>query len=53
MLRHLVSGAGVNVYVVDTGVWPTHNDFGNRAVAAYDAVGNNNVSKQIELMEHF
>eukprot|EP00057_Strongylocentrotus_purpuratus_P032334 XP_787278.2 PREDICTED: proteinase T [Strongylocentrotus purpuratus] len=36
------SGAGVNVYVVDTGVWPTHNDFGNRAVAAYDAVGNNN-----------
>ncbi|XP_071511541.1 aqualysin-1-like [Diadema antillarum] len=36
------NGRGVNVYVIDTGVWPTHDDFGNRAVAAYDAVGNNN-----------
>ncbi|MBA2379447.1 MAG: S8 family serine peptidase [Blastocatellia bacterium] len=30
------TGAGVNVYIIDTGIRPTHQDFGGRAVAAYD-----------------
>src|SRR5690606_37806755 len=33
------TGAGVNAYVVDTGIRPTHVEFGGRAVAAYDSVG--------------
>ncbi len=32
------TGNGVNVYVIDTGILPSHQDFGGRAVAAYDAV---------------
>ena len=32
-------GSNVNVYIVDTGIWPTHDDFGNRASIFYDAVG--------------
>src|SRR5438445_13614250 len=31
--------AGVNAYVIDTGILPTHQDFGGRASVAYDAVG--------------
>ena len=31
------SGAGVSVYVIDTGVLTTHPDFGGRAVDAFDA----------------
>ncbi|XP_070534740.1 aqualysin-1-like isoform X1 [Ptychodera flava] len=34
-------GAGVNVYVIDTGVLTSHNDFGGRAAAFYDALGGN------------
>lgn len=30
------SGAGVNIYVLDTGVRVTHNDFGGRAAGAID-----------------
>jgi hypothetical protein len=33
------SGAGVNVYVVDGGIRYTHQEFGGRAVFAYDNVG--------------
>ncbi|XP_022106462.1 uncharacterized protein LOC110987746 [Acanthaster planci] len=33
------TGAGVNVYVVDTGVNPSHWEFGGRASAWYDAIG--------------
>ncbi|MFZ6030081.1 MAG: S8 family peptidase [Chloroflexota bacterium] len=33
------TGSGVHVYVIDTGIYVTHNDFGGRASAAYDAVG--------------
>jgi len=33
------TGAGVNVYVIDTGIYITHNDFGGRASVAYDSVG--------------
>ncbi|HJR06862.1 MAG TPA: S8 family serine peptidase [Pyrinomonadaceae bacterium] len=32
-------GAGVNVYVVDGGIRMTHQEFGGRAVFAYDNVG--------------
>ncbi len=32
------TGAGVNVYVIDTGIRLTHGDFGGRAVSGYDAV---------------
>lgn len=30
------TGTGVHVYVVDTGVWLRHNDFGGRASALFD-----------------
>jgi subtilisin family serine protease len=33
------TGAGVNAYIIDTGILPTHGDFGGRASVAYDAVG--------------
>jgi subtilisin family serine protease/fibronectin type 3 domain-containing protein len=32
------TGQGVNVYVVDTGILPTHVEFGGRATADFDAV---------------
>lgn len=35
--RYDVTGSGVNVYVLDTGINTSHNDFGGRAVVAYDA----------------
>ena len=33
------TGAGVHVYGLDTGILPSHNDFGGRATIGYDAVG--------------
>jgi len=37
------TGAGVNVYIIDTGIRTTHQDFGGRAVWDFNAVkGNNN-----------
>ncbi|XP_033108187.1 aqualysin-1-like [Anneissia japonica] len=36
-------GAGVSVYVIDTGINPSHNEFGGRAVAAYDATGGDGI----------
>ncbi|WP_434741119.1 S8 family peptidase [Micromonospora sp. SH-82] len=32
------TGAGVDAYVIDTGIRITHNDFGGRAIDGYDAV---------------
>jgi len=32
------TGAGVNAYIVDTGIRTSHGDFGGRAVSGYDAV---------------
>ncbi|MER7167643.1 S8 family serine peptidase [Micromonospora sp. NPDC000207] len=36
------TGAGVTVYVVDSGIRATHDDFGTRASGVYDAVGDGN-----------
>ncbi|XP_071792854.1 aqualysin-1-like [Asterias amurensis] len=36
-------GTGVSVYVIDTGVVPTHVEFSGRAVAAYDALGGDGI----------
>ena len=33
------TGSGVNVYVIDTGIRRTHNDFGGRAVVGFDSIG--------------
>src|SRR4029079_17000701 len=32
------TGAGVNVYIIDTGIRHTHSQFGGRVVAAYSAI---------------
>ncbi|WP_428963499.1 S8 family peptidase [Micromonospora fluostatini] len=36
------TGSGVTVYVVDSGIRATHDDFGTRASGVYDAVGDGN-----------
>ena len=36
---YATTGAGVNVYVIDTGIRRTHSDFGGRASIAADTVG--------------
>ena len=33
------TGNGVNAYIIDTGIRVTHSEFGARATAAYDAIG--------------
>jgi len=33
------TGSGVHAYIIDTGIWPTHVEFGGRASVAYDNVG--------------
>ncbi|MBW4717020.1 S8 family peptidase [Saccharothrix obliqua] len=39
------TGSGVNVYVIDTGVRISHQDFGGRAKNGFDAVDNDNVAQ--------
>ncbi|HEX5569490.1 MAG TPA: S8 family peptidase [Streptomyces sp.] len=39
------AGSGVSIYVIDTGVRISHNDFGGRAVNGYDAVDNDYVAQ--------
>ncbi|XP_033108407.1 aqualysin-1-like [Anneissia japonica] len=36
-------GNGVNVYVIDTGINPSHTEFGGRAAVAYDATGGDGI----------
>jgi aqualysin 1 len=36
------TGAGVHVYVIDTGIRANHQEFGTRATLGYDAVGGRN-----------
>jgi subtilisin family serine protease len=38
MYNYIYTGAGVHVYVIDSGILPTHSDFGNRASIAADFV---------------
>jgi hypothetical protein len=35
------TGAGVNAYVIDTGIYFQHADFGNRAFIGFDSIGGN------------
>jgi len=35
------TGAGVTAFIIDTGIYTAHSDFGGRASVAYDAVGGN------------
>ncbi|HEX9994865.1 MAG TPA: S8 family serine peptidase [Acidimicrobiales bacterium] len=35
---HTATGSGVNAYIIDTGIYKAHSDFGGRAVTGYDAV---------------
>jgi len=35
---YTATGAGVNVYIIDTGIWTAHPDFGGRADDVYDAL---------------
>lgn len=37
------NGEGVNAYVIDTGILPTHYEFSGRAEAIYDALGSEGV----------
>jgi subtilisin family serine protease len=36
---YTTTGAGVNAYIIDTGIRVTHNQFGGRASVAFDAIG--------------
>lgn len=36
---YMTTGAGVHIYVLDTGIRYTHTDFGGRANAVYDNIG--------------
>lgn len=36
------TGAGVKAYIIDTGIWTTHDEFGGRASSVFDAVGDGN-----------
>jgi subtilisin family serine protease len=35
------TGSGVRAYIIDTGIRPTHTNFGGRAAVAFDATGGN------------
>ncbi|KAB8141708.1 S8 family peptidase [Chloroflexia bacterium SDU3-3] len=37
------TGAGVNAYVIDTGIYIAHPEFGGRASVAYDAMGKDGI----------
>src|SRR5580765_4296367 len=39
MYNYSSMGTGVNIYVIDSGIRTTHTDFGGRADAVYDAIG--------------
>ncbi|WEV29288.1 S8 family peptidase [Streptomyces sp. 71268] len=39
------AGGGTTIYIIDTGVRISHQDFGGRAVNGYDAVDNDNVAQ--------
>jgi subtilisin family serine protease len=37
--NYTATGTGVNVYIIDTGIRRTHNEYGGRAFVGYDAIG--------------
>lgn len=39
------TGAGVHAYVLDTGIWVTHQDFQGRASVAYDTFGGDGIDR--------
>jgi len=39
--NYVSNGTGVNAYVIDTGIYYGHSEFGGRAVLGYDATGGN------------
>ena len=39
---YTATGNGVNAYIIDTGIRSTHVEFGGRAFAAFDAIGDGN-----------
>ena len=41
---YTATGAGVNAYIIDTGIRTTHVEFGGRATSAFDAIGDGNGS---------
>jgi len=45
-------GTGVNAYVIDTGILPTHWEFSGRASAIYDALQNEGTSTGIDCNGH-
>ena len=36
---YAATGAGIHAYIIDTGIWTLHGDFGGRANNVYDAFG--------------
>lgn len=40
------TGQGVRAYILDTGILPTHQEFGNRASIGYDAYGGDGIDRQ-------
>jgi subtilisin family serine protease len=42
---YFADGLGVTAYVIDTGIQPTHPDFGGRAAIGYDAIGGNGLDR--------
>ncbi|HEY0603067.1 MAG TPA: S8 family peptidase [Herpetosiphonaceae bacterium] len=37
------TAANVTAYIIDTGIYPSHTNFGGRAAVAYDALGGNGI----------
>jgi subtilisin family serine protease len=37
------TGSGVRAYIIDTGIRPSHSNFGGRAAVSYDATGGNGI----------
>jgi subtilisin family serine protease len=40
------TGQGVRAYIIDTGILPAHQEFGNRASIGYDAYGGDGIDRQ-------
>jgi subtilisin family serine protease len=40
--NYALTGAGVDVYIIDSGIRKTHSEFGNRAIAAFTSIADGN-----------